>query len=234
MVDTSGLNERVRGLLDAYRQQFPNARITSAYRNPEYNKSVGGASNSRHTHGDAIDLSLRGMEPDQQRAVLEWWKSKGAQGFGYYPKSQSAHVDFANARAWGPNYSASSLGQTPEWFQQFVKERAAAVASGASPPAGGEVASAPQQSNPPTLPVQRPPTGLAAPMPIGGLAAPQTQQPDAAALQAQQILASLMAPEQQQQQQEEQPAPRSRGLADMVMVPRLPINAANIKVRRMA
>ena len=87
--------------------------------------------------------------------------------------------------------------------------------------------------NQPVAPTQTPaPQGLATAAPISGLATPQQQQPDAAALQAQQILASLMAP--QQQKQEEQPAPRSRGLADMGMVPRLPINSANIKIRRMA
>lgn len=229
MVDYSGLNERVRGLLDAYRQQFPNARITSAYRSPEYNAKIGGASNSRHTHGDAIDISLRGMEPEQQRAVLEWWKSQGAKGFGYYPNSQSAHVDFGNARAWGPNYSASSLGQTPEWFQQFVKDRAAVAAATGATPQPPPNAPAPNQPVAPAQPAA--PQGLATAAPVTGLATPQ-QQPDAAALQAQQILASLMAPE--QQQQEEQPAPRSRGLADMGMVPRLPINSATIKIRRMA
>lgn len=100
--------------------------------------------------------------------------------------------------------------------------------------AAKHLAAAPVPNQPVALAPPPAPQGLATAAPISGLATPQQQQPDAAALQAQQILASLMAPEQQQQQQEEQPAPRSRGLADMGMVPRLPINSANIKIRRMA
>lgn len=34
-------------------------RIVSGYRTPEHNRSVGGAADSRHMHGDAADVSAR-------------------------------------------------------------------------------------------------------------------------------------------------------------------------------
>ncbi|TQR42925.1 peptidase M15 family protein [Campylobacter sp. MIT 12-8780] len=35
--------------------------INSAYRCKEHNKKVGGAPNSRHTHGDAVDFIIKGV-----------------------------------------------------------------------------------------------------------------------------------------------------------------------------
>lgn len=39
--------------------------ITSGYRNKEVNKLVGGAENSQHTKGQAVDFVVRGMSPYQ-------------------------------------------------------------------------------------------------------------------------------------------------------------------------
>lgn len=35
--------------------------INSAYRCPTHNKKIGGASKSRHTHGDAVDFVIKGV-----------------------------------------------------------------------------------------------------------------------------------------------------------------------------
>lgn len=37
--------------------------ITSGYRSPELNKLVGGATNSQHTLGQAVDIQVSGMSP---------------------------------------------------------------------------------------------------------------------------------------------------------------------------
>lgn len=39
---------------------FPGLRVTSAYRSPEVNKKVGGASDSSHMKGTAVDFSVSG------------------------------------------------------------------------------------------------------------------------------------------------------------------------------
>lgn len=48
--------------------------ITSGYRNPQVNKLVGGASNSQHTKGQAVDFKVSGMTPAQ---VVDFIKKSG-------------------------------------------------------------------------------------------------------------------------------------------------------------
>jgi hypothetical protein len=120
--DDERMSERMRTTLPKFREAYPDLadRVTSGFRTPEQNQRAGGAKGSAHLEGKAIDLSLRGLDPQKKAEVLQWWKDQGAGGFGYYPRSDSAHVDFGSPRAWGPNYSRTSLGQTPEFFQKFA------------------------------------------------------------------------------------------------------------------
>ena len=46
-------------------------KITSGYRAPQHNASVGGAKNSRHLVGDAADIKVEGMTPRQVADVIE-------------------------------------------------------------------------------------------------------------------------------------------------------------------
>lgn len=103
--------------------RFPNLRVTSRDRSPEHNRKVGGAKGSQHLHGTAIDIGMSELTPQQRQEVAEYARSIGARGFGYYPKSNSMHFDVRQGPEafWGSNYSRSSLGQTPEWFQNFAK-----------------------------------------------------------------------------------------------------------------
>ena len=117
------MSERIRSTLPKFREAYPDIYekvVGSAFRTPKENKDAGGADRSQHLEGNAVDLRLRGLDPEKQSEVLKWWKDQGAGGFGYYPNKQSAHVDFGSNRAWGPNYSRSSLSQTPEFFRNFV------------------------------------------------------------------------------------------------------------------
>jgi uncharacterized protein YcbK (DUF882 family) len=45
--------------------------ISSGYRSPEHNASVGGAKNSRHLVGDAADIKVDGMTPREVADVIE-------------------------------------------------------------------------------------------------------------------------------------------------------------------
>jgi hypothetical protein len=125
-----GLNPRFAPLVPGFQAAYPQARFTSGYRDPTYNARVGGAGGSQHIHGNAVDFSMRGMDEASKVAALSWWRQNGATGFGYYPKSDSAHVDFGAPRAWGPDYTRHSIGSTPAWFQNFVKVTPAPMAGG--------------------------------------------------------------------------------------------------------
>lgn len=58
--------------------------ITSGYRPPTVNKAVGGASNSRHMYGDALDVYFEGIYPQQvYRDYNATWIGGLASGRGF-------------------------------------------------------------------------------------------------------------------------------------------------------
>lgn len=120
MVDLNRLDPRLAAIVAGMRERFPQVQITSGFRDPSHNASVGGARGSQHIGGKAFDFSVRGIPEDQQRAVAMFLREQGAQGFGYYPDSQSMHADIGSARFWGPDKTSKSLGRTPAWFQEFA------------------------------------------------------------------------------------------------------------------
>lgn len=64
--------------------------ITSGYRPPAVNRAVGGASQSRHVVGDAVDFAVTGMHPRDVYAALDsWWGSRGGLAWG----NGFVHVD---------------------------------------------------------------------------------------------------------------------------------------------
>ena len=66
--------------------------VTSGYRPPDYNREVGGVSNSAHIDGLAADIYCDGLTTDQLYDICE--QVIGTRGgVGYYPKSGFVHVD---------------------------------------------------------------------------------------------------------------------------------------------
>jgi len=65
--------------------------VTSFYRDPDTNRMVGGASQSRHVVGDAVDFWVEGMTPEEAYYQIEpWFGSRG--GLAVRPGS-FIHVD---------------------------------------------------------------------------------------------------------------------------------------------
>ncbi len=75
--------------------------INSAYRNPCYNKKVGGAANSLHLYGAAADIRVKGIAPKDVAAYAELlMPDKG--GIGVYPTF--VHVDIRKIKSrWKGN-----------------------------------------------------------------------------------------------------------------------------------
>lgn len=64
--------------------------VTSWYRPPAINAAVGGASNSRHLYGDAVDFIVDGVHPyDVYNQLDAWWGDKG----GLASATYFTHVD---------------------------------------------------------------------------------------------------------------------------------------------
>ncbi len=109
-------------LSEAVQAGFPVA-VTSGYRSPRYNDRIGGARASQHLEGKAFDVSLKGLDDDEKRDMISHFLSDGrVGGFGYYPKSDSIHIDVRdNKAAWGSTRSSDSIGQGwPDWMTEEV------------------------------------------------------------------------------------------------------------------
>jgi hypothetical protein len=72
--------------------------VRSAYRSPEHNRAVGGATRSKHMEGTAFDIAMANHDPASFEAAA---RAVGFLGFGYYPRSGFMHVDLGPARSWG-------------------------------------------------------------------------------------------------------------------------------------
>lgn len=71
--------------------------FTSAYRCPAYNAKIGGARNSRHLIGDAVDIAIAGMD---WRLLVREAKAVGFRGIGYGQHRGFIHVDLGAVREW--------------------------------------------------------------------------------------------------------------------------------------
>ena len=72
--------------------------IHSAYRTPQYNAKVGGASHSQHCYGTAADISVKGQTPAAvaayARTLMPDWG-----GVGVYAGQGFTHIDVRETRA---------------------------------------------------------------------------------------------------------------------------------------
>ncbi|WP_354624856.1 D-Ala-D-Ala carboxypeptidase family metallohydrolase [Psychromonas sp. MME2] len=74
--------------------------INSAYRCEKHNKAVGGAENSQHVKGNAVDIVMRGVSPRHVYAYLEDAPYANLLGLGFY--ATFTHVDLRGTKArWG-------------------------------------------------------------------------------------------------------------------------------------
>ena len=85
--------------------------VVSGYRNPTYNKRIGGAKRSYHMKAMAADIRVNGMNPKEVKAVIEVLIAEGKMeqgGVGLYTSSRKnsstgfVHYDIRGRKArWG-------------------------------------------------------------------------------------------------------------------------------------
>jgi hypothetical protein len=85
--------------------------IRSAYRSPEHNRAVGGATRSKHMDGTAFDIAMSNHEPVAFEAAA---RAVGFLGFGFYPRSGFIHIDLGPARSWGETFPVRAVSFAPE------------------------------------------------------------------------------------------------------------------------
>jgi len=134
--------------LQALRQRLgAPVMLNSAYRSPEHNKAVGGATNSQHLKARAFDVSMANHDPEAFEAAA---RAVGFTGFGFYRRSKFIHVDIGPAREWGerwkspqgaPRFSPPPPAQ-PERLRDDVIARGAGTIAGGALPVVGSLAAA--------------------------------------------------------------------------------------------
>lgn len=83
-------------LLDEFREVWgAPVYLISVWRDPAYNRAVGGVPQSQHTQFRAIDFtSARGRPMDWFRLLREWrQEGRFAGGLGVYPRKGFVHLD---------------------------------------------------------------------------------------------------------------------------------------------
>ncbi len=135
------LSDPFTAVLNATAPEFGGLNITSGYRSPAYNRTIGGAKRSRHMHGDAADIDMSGMDDATRTRLVQRLRANGATGFITYDRSPDMlHVDL---RPGQPHYmhnkSSKYMDKAPEWFKAVASDSggAATVNAQFNPEQGG-------------------------------------------------------------------------------------------------
>lgn len=100
-------------------------KVNSGYRNPADNARVGGAKQSQHMHGNAIDIDVSGYSREQRIDIIKSLSANGITGLGI--GANVIHADVGGRRVWGyPN--------VPKWASSAVAEH---MQGKATPPRNG-------------------------------------------------------------------------------------------------
>ncbi len=96
------VNEPALDKLQALRERLGKPLIVrSAYRSPEHNRAVGGATRSKHMDGAAFDIAMTNHDPAAFETAA---RAVGFLGFGFYRRSGFMHVDLGPTRQWGERF----------------------------------------------------------------------------------------------------------------------------------
>ncbi len=97
-------------------------RVKWGYRDVKTNKIVGGARNSAHMYGKALDLCLDSPSRESIKKLITISSKYNILGLGVYSDAQVLHIDIDSTkgrRVWGSSYSSRSV---PRWAYSEVKD----------------------------------------------------------------------------------------------------------------
>jgi len=112
--------------------------LNSAYRSPEHNRAVGGATRSKHLEGIAFDCRMDNHDPQDFMAAA---RKIGFKGIGEYPVLGFCHVD---ARPVAASWTGSRGKRFPvrTVTERFAPEEKDSTAKEAGKAGGGVLVSA--------------------------------------------------------------------------------------------
>lgn len=124
---TTLIDDKLAEILQKIRDYFgAKVTITSGYRCPSYNLSIGGATGSYHSRGMAADITVEGVPP---RAVAAYAQSIGVLGIGLYEGADGSfvHVDTRTYKSYWygkKEEPRSSFGGASD-YEKYAKKSAA-------------------------------------------------------------------------------------------------------------
>ena len=126
------INEPALDKLQALRDRLGKPLILrSAYRSPEHNRAVKGATKSKHMDGAAFDIAMSNHDPVVFEAAA---RAVGFLGIGLYPRSGFIHVDLGPAREWGQRFPvrASAFAEEPPLAREVLAQSRTMQGGGAA------------------------------------------------------------------------------------------------------
>lgn len=123
-------------LVDRLRSGFAAAgmaeiRIRSGHRDSTHNARVGGARQSQHLTGSAVDIDVSGMSHADRVRLIEGLSAAGITGLGI--GANTIHADVGGRRAWGYFKDGSSGAPIPKWAQGVVADHLNSTAKPTTP-----------------------------------------------------------------------------------------------------
>jgi muramidase (phage lysozyme) len=125
----AGVRSQLKGIVSSAYADIgvDNPEVISGYRSPDHPAEAGKASGGgEHTHGNAMDVSLRGLSDTQRAELVQALRARGAKRFITYSKyPDMLHVDLKDQRGNGQPYfmhdkSARNMNNAPDWFKQIA------------------------------------------------------------------------------------------------------------------
>lgn len=116
------VHPQLLAMVNQLERNFGPLPIKSGYRSPRENITAGGASDSEHLRGDAVDIDTSRMSSAQKLSLLYAAYRVGVRGFGIY--TNNLHFDLGlkhGQRAWGGGSGAShyTSAAIPGWAREF-------------------------------------------------------------------------------------------------------------------
>jgi LysM repeat protein len=96
-------------------------KIKWGYRDQSLNRKAGGARNSAHIYGKALDIYLDSSSRESIKKLIVLATKYNVLGIGVYSDARTLHIDIDDnkgRRVWGSSYSSYSI---PSWSRSEVK-----------------------------------------------------------------------------------------------------------------
>lgn len=114
--DVEHLNEGMKtGIVQLQKVWGEPVKVISGYRGKARNARAGGARKSQHIPGNAVDIDASEWSREKRIKFIQAARAAGFNGIGVY--TNAIHIDKGKRRAWGPNYSHTSI---PKWARPYL------------------------------------------------------------------------------------------------------------------